>query len=1052
MNVEPKEYKVKCLLGAVYAPDIGFVSETSARSRISRDTSNLIPQTYYLRSNYSGETPSKPSVSQRLKSVLQSSGGLIPAPNPYIGAPMSTFVYGGLVPEEIHPQLDNILGPSKQKAFEFEKNIFYQYNPVFDGGEADLGGTGRDGSDSPDFQQPSDFGPSPNFQFDGAQYPSIPSMKSAPFNAEQKRSTYNIWQHINIDAKTTPLKYRKHLGPIYPDGYSGGRIRQTVSVDGDAYVVVTSQNTVTQLERIFPIAADLAYENDTKIYYPKVGDISIAPKTIKARPSENSGFQIHFQHSEISKMSNPQSGNVDGGIRIEFGAAQYPTGGQFIQNFQINLIAGQTPQLHFYHPLKQTWENFPLTGAVFGHGDFKLFVHFAGPNMLIGFNENVEDWNAFVPIDNEADTKQQIYARIPVNSKINMTFNNITVKFKYGPIAFNNFHPENVSSTREVDDNIGDVDHLGQIQTVFKAQSKIDSTRQSKDRSSALVEENINTQFQAQRLYGVNAGDVDDPERIESRESSASCYADWRRSEPELLYRETSSSTDKETGEKVTSGRIIFDTTIEGPQFQFVRSGNNKPIKSTKSSNNSASALSSQSNITNYFGKSLDGQERPTSSALADIIVQMPWGDISDFVESWTVNVSYPSGSGGSNSNHSYMQKEATIILRNMKMTSQGRQILDALEKNNLTVELGAGPGVAETYFQGIVVKSETKNTVNGSITTLTCVDIATRILSDVPCSSVVFFQSMRYGRIIEYAVAMSGLYDWYDQTDDAKLKDALDLRLGYSPVEGSLATQVLSASPQKKIIEILQPALSLVIDADALPVFYWDESTQRLRLDRRQSPLLLDELTFAGSLDPDINAAYLPNSLTEGQHGVLSNDGWRTNTNNAQLHAGIILYGQNWYGRVITYDKINQDEFADRFTKTGLANLINSVGEEATAKEFAGGYIGYRKIFIDQTQSNLFPDMLSLKNFGERLKEFMLLPYQRIAFQCYVTRPLKHAGQFQIKTFLTPSGLSSDDEDNNVTTGSYLYSEVTYSFTKSNNYILAEVKGEQLPPLAYNN
>ena len=95
---------------------------------------------------------------------------------------------------------------------------------------------------------------------------------------------------------------------------------------------------------------------------------------------------------------------------------------------------------------------------------------------------------------------------------------------------------------------------------------------------------------------------------------------------------------------------------------------------------------------------------------------------------------------------------------------------------------------------------------------------------------------------------------------------------------------------------------------------------------------------------------------------------------------------------------------------------------------------------------------MLSLKNFGERLKEFMLLPYQRIAFQCYVTRPLKHAGQFQIKTFLTPSGLSSDDEDNNVTTGSYLYSEVTYSFTKSNNYILAEVKGEQLPPLAYNN
>jgi hypothetical protein len=1041
MSTEPKEYKVKCLLGAIYAPDIGFISEFAARSRVSKDPANLIPQTYYLRNNYSTETAENPSISQRLKPVLQNSGGLIPAPNPYIGAPLSTFVFGALAPDEPHPQLDNIMGPSKTKAFEFEKGIFYQYNPVFDGGEADFGGTGRDGNDAPDFEDESNFGPTPSFLFQGAQYPSIPSTKAPPFNVEQKRPTYNIWQHVNISNNTTSLKYRKNFGPIYPDGYSGGTIRQSISVDGDAYIVVTSQNTVTQLERIFPIAADLAYEEDTKIYYPKAGETEIAPKTIKARGSDNCGFQIHFKHAEIAKMSNPKSGNIDGGIKIQFGAKEYPQDGQFIQNFQINLTPGQTPQLHYYHPAKQAWETFPLNGPSFGSGEFKIFVHYAGPNMLIGFDENVESWNAFVPLDStddgETSVKKPYYARQPVNSKINITFSNITASFKYGPIAFNNYHPENVSSEREIDPDLGETDHYGQIQVNLTAQSKVDSNRQSVDRSAALDENKVNFGFQSQRLYGENAGNEEnDPERIDNRESSASMYADWRRQSPEMIYKQTESDVNSETGEKNVRGKVIFDTTIEGPQFQYIRAGNSRSVPTT----------SSQQNINEYFGGSLDGKNKPTSSALDDAILHMPWGDISDFVESWQVNVSFL------NSNHSYMQKKATVVLRNLRMTSLGRQIQNAIEKNNLTIQLGAGPGVADTYFEGVIIDSKTKNTPTGSITTITCVDIATQIFSDVPCSTVLFFQSMRYGRIIEYAVAMSGLYDWYEQSDDVKLSDALNLRLGYIPLLGSLATQVLSASPQKKIIDILKPALGLVVDVNSIPVFYWDDATGRLRLDRRQSELLLDELTFAGYLDPDTNAAFLPNNSPEGQHGVLHSDGWETTTNNKQLYAGMVLYGQNWYGRVITYSEINNGVFQNRFNKTGLADLINSVGENASTKELQGGYIGYRKIFVDQTQSNLFPDSLSLKRYGEKLREFMLTPYQRISFKCYVTRPLKHAGQFQIKTFLTPSGLSADDSDISTTTGSYLYSDVTYSFKKSDNFIIADIKGEQLPPVAYNN
>ena len=984
---EPREFKVKCVLGAIFAPERGNLNEFSARNRVQTDTNNTVPQTFHYRSMYPSERPANPEISQRLKNVSQNSGGILPQVNPYIGAPMATFVYGGIAPNSAHPQLDSIKGPDTNTGFEFEEGVIYAYDPSFDGGEATFGDNGRDGEDAPEFEPPQPF--SAGNDYAGAQYPVVPSQKSAPFNSDQVLPTYNIWQLKNIDNNETTLQYKKNYGPLFPNGYTGPKIRQTVGVDGSSYIEVTAANVAAQVERIFPISADLAYSS-AKIYYPPRGEIQPQPREIKARGSDNSGFQLHFRHSQITNMSNSNSGAVNGSIQVNFGAKDTPGDGTSLQNFQLNLVPGKTPELMFYHPKKQSWETFPLQGSAFGSGEFSVYVHFAGPTMLIGFDTDVENWNAFVPLDDDDDWNQQYVPLIPANSRISMTFTNVTAAFQYGPMAFNNYHPEQL----DADD---DDSHLGRINVDFGS---------SINEADTISETNLNEKFQAHRFraegYQV---DTETQERFDDLESTAAVYADWRRPNAELYYKET----ERTEGERDVSvrGSVVFDTTIEGPQFMHIRSGKKDP----------------------------SSPPDPPSATLP-LIRKMPWGDISDYFVSFDISNDFDLAD-----NHSLLQATATIVLANLKTTARGRQILAAIEKNIMTIEVGAGPGVANTFFQGIILESETVNTPTGSLTTLKCQDISTTVLTDVPCQSVVRFEGMRYGRILEYAISMSGLKPWYEQSEDEQLALALDYRLGYSPVESSLASQVLTATPRKKIIDIIKPAIGLVVADNVLPVLYWDYKTERLRLDKRQSDEYLDELYFTGSPDPDTGDTLLPNSLTDREHGVLVGD-WTVRTLVKQLHAGVKLFGQNWFSRIITAQNDALD-LAERYSEEKLEELLNSVGEDVDTSSIEGGYVGYRKILIDQVKQNVFPDKLSLERYAEQLDEYLKEPYQITSFECYVTKPLKHQGQFIIKTFL------GEQEQ---ATSRYLYASVNYKFNKKDNFIRASVKGEQLPPLAYNN
>ena len=81
----------------------GFWSRTIA----PKDPSNFVPQSFYQ------NNPSFPEKSEELRIVTQNSGGLLPVVNTNLGAPLCTFILGGITPGQVHPKTDYIKGPSE---------------------------------------------------------------------------------------------------------------------------------------------------------------------------------------------------------------------------------------------------------------------------------------------------------------------------------------------------------------------------------------------------------------------------------------------------------------------------------------------------------------------------------------------------------------------------------------------------------------------------------------------------------------------------------------------------------------------------------------------------------------------------------------------------------------------------------------------------------------------------------------------------------------------------------------------------------------------------
>lgn len=1029
-----RELNATCIIGAIFVPSGGYIGGTYSRTRVQKDPANLAPSTF----NYNSNRPS--DVSPRLQPIAQNAGSLMAIPNKFVGASLCTFVFGGIAPDDNksgnakHPLFNLIKGPKTSVAYDDDPNTILKYDPTFDG-EANVGTTGDTEDDFPDYTPV--IPPVPSSQF-----PFIPSVSSSRFQNAQILPTYNIWKLSNIDE--SQLTYKKYYGPVFPDGYQGPHIRQVFNSDGSCSVEVSAQNVAADIKRIFPISRDLMYEDGAKLYYPTSSEQTFS-REIKARGGKNCGFQIHFNHSTVSSMTNPKSSDSTGSIRITWGNNAPLKKGDYITNYMLTLVPGKSPELTFYHPGKGEWTTFPLNGPTFGGGDgnYSVYVHYSGPSMLVGFDSDMNQWNTFSPLD---DRQGGDYARIyehliDETASISMILTNITTSFQYGGIAFSNYNPE-----QRIPDANGNIDpdsDYGFNKVSFSA---------PKDKESTITQSAIQKNLDKHRYLSKSQQDFEN-----DFESNASYYGDWRSPGPELIYIEKTRASDSISTQ--VEGIIQFRTTIEGVGFLHVRNSDEGTSTASQGQTLGDSAAGSFFSETSIASEA----ETPSSAVRSKVVQELPWGDISQWLTGWSINYSL------NGNNRTSVEGRANITLVNMALTEEGSQILDVLENNTLAVTLSAGYGDTPVYFQGIIESQKTTREGNKMVTVLTATDVATKCLSDIPFRSVLYFGGMRYGRILDYCIACSGFGDHYirqsDSTDErfSIFQNNMNFRLSNSPISESLANDVLSANFKKVIMDVIRPTLDLISSREALPVLFWDYDNQIIRIGWRYEPDYQDSLKFLGYANAD-NVAFYPNTNSDDLaeedlelqdenatndiineeikidplaiHGVLQSK-YTIFTNNNQLVAGITMYGQALDSRMIVEDRV----FNDAFSEDALQKLRDSVGQGVPPDAAQIGYVGYRKHIVDQTKTTTIPDKLALKRYVDDLEsDFLRQTYQTIEFDCYVAKPLNHVGTFVVQTFIGDAEPSVTD--------AYLYREVNYTFEKETNTITASVKGEKFPTM----
>jgi hypothetical protein len=164
-------------------------------------------------------------------------------------------------------------------------------------------------------------------------------------------------------------------------------------------------------------------------------------------------------------------------------------------------------------------EQFSISGPIFGpsnaSGSYQVFVHYAGPVMLIGFSPDVSSWNCMSPIlaDERVDDENTHFVPyISEKAIIKIKFQHISAKFNYSPIAFNNYHPENL----ELDGFNDAIEDLGFIKADFTA---------PKIQENLIEPTSINLKLAQNRLLDARFED------FISLSEAAMYYGDWRRIE-----------------------------------------------------------------------------------------------------------------------------------------------------------------------------------------------------------------------------------------------------------------------------------------------------------------------------------------------------------------------------------------------------------------------------------------------------------------------------------------------------------------------------------------
>ena len=958
LSPDPRQLKTRVSLSVLNAPESGFFSGEYSASTATKSQDNLNVLNYDFESTYTydnGNTERK--YSPRLKVISSLQNARIPEVNTVISASSCTFAYGAIVPGEVDPVLNRLKGPK------------VAYNPNF-------------------IDDPIQGTVSSQLGKINQEVPKI------PFSDEGNvLTTYNIWQIASDGAVITDdADAYKYIGPAIKDTNTG-TLRTVKDQVYGAQVEVTSIQKLTTVMRIFPTSYDAVYQNGAELYNP---DGTIQPILATGNNGGNS-FHLNLSFSNMQENSS---------ICSLYLMPAGPINEDFINKFIINFEIDKKPVLEIYDPQSKKYlVQTDLIAPVLDKNNmssYDVFVHFVGPNMMIGFSSDITKWNTVINFSG-----REVY--FPPETYISLQVKNLNLKLRYSALIFNNYNesqPESRKknyitaefrySGKKVKDLLG---FLGIVKKSFDA-----------------AEYRIND---SPRNTGYNRGNPDD--------KNISYFADLRLSGNQFedikeVYAPAGKSADAD--KKTVYFKIIYNTTIEGPAFMQVEI----PHPGTLAS------FPNIVNLDNQTGASGYKFVNPTTNGLLFEV-----GDVTAWVEDWSVECNTES------SNMSVIQKKASIKLKNID-SLEGQKFINAIENNLLVVTIDAGylDGKLQCFFQGFITNTSYSRTGNDSTFTLNCMDIGTFILSNLYFDKNMMLAGMRHDLAIDSIIAASGFWSYYLRSNKDNANNSIitgmDLRLNSNSVNNQ---DLIKLNPLDKILEKLNKLLERLNNPYSLPTFRWAEKSGFIlecRNNYVDSDLRFTALNAAGtgytfgSNASNQNKNYLQNFQTD-IHGLLQGE-YTISTNIQGLAAGVRVFGVSMTGFLAderyTENSVTNPAFLLLPPEKKLLYLANAPVDTSQAP-----YIGFKKYLIWATQRNEIPDQTILKRVTDSIEVVSKIPISSVSFTCYVSKPLTYHGKFKINVFQGKIANFTDE---------YVYQSIDYKYDKMNNLITAFVRGINLP------
>ncbi len=933
------------------APESGFFSGEYTASTATKSQDNLNVLNYDFDPTYTyanGNTERK--YSSRLKVLSSLQNARIPEINTAISASSCTFAFGAIVPGEVDPVINRIKGPSND------------YNPVF--------------IDNP--TQGSVSSPADNFNDLSQHVPKIPFA-----NNGNVLTTYNIWNLV--DGGSDAYKY---IGPAI-SGVNTGTLRTVKDPVNGAQIEVTSERTNTVIKRIFPTSYDAVYQNDAVIYNP---DGTSEP--IKARGNYgNNGFHINFSASNMQQNSSA----------IKIAISPQVANNNFINDFFIEFKIDSKPVLKIFDPYTQSYiVQTDLIAPVLDKtnmNSYDVYVHFVGPNLLVGFSPDITRWNTVINFSG-----REVFC--PPLTDIFISLSNTNLKFRYSAIIFNNF---NNNQPKSFTKNYLTAEFKYSKKKIPSIEPFLKKVYESFEASSYRINGSPqNTGYNSTNPLDKNISYFADLRLNEAQFAKITEYA----SPPA-----TSSDTDRQT----LYFKMTYNCTIEGPAFLQVEIPHPGVLAS----------------VFPDIGSGTSGADYKFVNPLLNQLF-FDVGDITSWVETWSVSCT------AELSNLSKISKTASITLKNID-SLDGQKFINAIENNLVVVSIDAGyvQGSLYPYFQGFITNTTYQRKGNDSTFTLTCQDIASFVLENLYFEKNMLIAGMRHDLAIDSIMACSGFWSYYYR-NNADLANGgsiygIDLRLNSNSTNNQ---DLIKLNPLDKIYEKLSKLLERLNNPYSLPTFRWAERfgfKLECRNNYVDNDLKFTGLSSAGTAYVfNSNSSNTNNYLANFQsdiHGLLVGD-YTIKTDVKGLASGVRVFGTAMTGFLADERYSPTSVSINNLSTQTQADLLGYL-QNAPFNPSQAPYVGFKKYLIWSMQRNEIPDQQVLKRITDSIELVSKTPISSISFQCYVAKPLNFHGKFMINVFQGKTVNATDQ---------YVYTNLDYNYNKADNLIVASVQGTNMP------